>query len=48
VALVPIRSRFLYEVLGEHGHAIIKSQVTCATCRKAIETDGYCPTHKMG
>lgn len=48
VASVPIRSRFLYEVLDAHGHEIIKSAVTCATCRKALENDGYCPAHKMG
>jgi hypothetical protein len=48
VASVPIHSKFLYEVLDPHGHEIIKAQVTCATCRKAIETDGFCPDHKMG
>ena len=48
VASVPIRSRFLYEVLDAHGHDIIKAHVTCPKCRKAIETDGYCPDHKMG
>jgi len=48
VASVPIHSAFLYEVLDAHGHPIIKSEVTCPTCLKAIETDGYCPAHKMG
>lgn len=48
VASVPIRSHFLFEVLDAHGHEIIKSKVTCEVCRKAIETDGFCPAHKMG
>ena len=48
VASVEIRSKFLYEVLDAHGHDIIKSKVTCPTCRKAIETDGYCPTDRIG
>ena len=48
VASVPIRSRFLFEVLDTHGHDIIKSEVKCETCRKAIESDGYCPAHRMG
>ena len=48
VASVEIRSKFLYEVLDAHGHDIIKSKVTCPTCLKAIETDGYCPAHRMG
>lgn len=48
VASVPIRSKFLYEVLDPHGHEIIAAKVTCATCRKAIKTDGFCPDHKMG
>jgi len=48
VASVPIHSRFLYEVLDAHGHEIIKSEVTCPVCRKALEDDGYCPAHKMG
>ncbi|HKQ98152.1 MAG TPA: hypothetical protein VJV75_09780 [Candidatus Polarisedimenticolia bacterium] len=48
VASVPIHSRFLFEVLDAHGHEIIKSRVTCEVCRRAIETDGFCPAHKMG
>src|SRR5258705_13579320 len=48
VASVPVRSRFLFEVLDTHGHDIIKSEAKCETCRKAIETDGYCPAHRMG
>lgn len=48
VASIEIRSKFLYEVLDAHGHDIIKSKVTCPTCLKAIETDGYCPAHRMG
>ena len=48
VASVEIRSKFLYEVLDTHGHDIIKSKVTCPTCLKAIETDGYCPAHRIG
>lgn len=48
VASVPIRSRFLYEVLDAHGHAIAPDEVTCETCRKALESDGYCPAHRMG
>ena len=47
VASVEIRSKFLYEVLDAHGHEIIKSKVTCETCRRAIETDGVCPVHRM-
>jgi len=48
VASVEIRSRFLYEVLDAHGHDIIPAAVTCETCRKALQTDGYCPGHRMG
>jgi hypothetical protein len=48
VASVQIRSRFLYEVLDAHGHDIIPAKVTCEICRKALQTDGYCPDHKMG
>ncbi|HEV8700690.1 MAG TPA: hypothetical protein VGV60_05405 [Candidatus Polarisedimenticolia bacterium] len=48
VASVEIRSRFLYEVLDAHGHAIDPAKVKCETCRKALETDGYCRAHRMG
>ncbi len=48
VASVLIRSRFLYEVLDTHGHDIDPARVTCETCRKALETDGYCKVHRMG
>ncbi len=48
VASVKIRSRFLYEVLDTHGHDIDPRAVTCETCRKALQSDGYCPAHKMG
>ena len=48
VASVEVRSRFLYEVLDAHGHDIDPARVTCETCRKALQTDGYCPAHKMG
>lgn len=48
VASVPIRSRFLFEVLDTHGHDIIPAKVTCEICRKALQNDGYCPAHRMG
>jgi len=48
VASVEVRSRFLYEVLDTHGHDIDPAAVKCETCRKAMQSDGYCPIHKMG
>jgi hypothetical protein len=48
VASVEIRSRYLYEALDTHGHRIVRTAVTCETCRKALETDDYCPGHRMG
>jgi len=48
VASLPIRSKFLYEVLDAHSHNINAAAVTCETCRKALKTNGYCPAHKMG
>lgn len=48
VASVEIRSRFLYEALDAHGHDIEPAAVTCQTCRMALESDGFCPAHRMG
>jgi hypothetical protein len=48
MAGLPVRSRFLYEVLDAHGHDIVPEDVKCETCRKALQGDGYCPIHKMG
>jgi hypothetical protein len=48
VAGVEIRSRFLYEALDAHGHDIDPAAMTCAVCKTALRTDGFCPAHRMG
>ena len=48
VASVPIRSRFLYEALDAHGHDVDPAAMTCAVCRKAVASHGFCAAHRMG
>jgi len=48
VAGVEVRSRFLYEALDAHGHDIDPAAVKCAVCKKALQTYGFCPAHRMG
>ena len=48
VALVPIRSRMLYETLDAHGHTLDLGTFQCPSCKKAIESDGFCVEHRVG
>ena len=48
VAGVRIPSHVLYEALDAHGHVIDIKTVTCPTCRRALETDGYCESCRAG
>lgn len=48
VAGVRIESQLLFEALDAHGHDIDPRTVTCPTCQKAMATDGYCETCRIG
>jgi hypothetical protein len=38
----------LYEYLDAHGHTIDLESLRCASCRKAVEEEGYCERCRMG
>lgn len=48
VAGVKIRSRYLYDTLDAHGHALNFDTFQCPGCQKAIASDGYCEKHRLG
>lgn len=48
VAMVPIRSRMLFDSLDAHGHQVDLTTFHCPTCQKAIQTDGVCEEHSIG
>ncbi len=48
VAGVTINSPMLFEALDAHGHEIGSKGVQCASCRQAIQIDGYCDRHRIG
>jgi hypothetical protein len=48
VAAVQIRSRQLFEALDAHGHEIDPGSFTCATCRIALQRDGFCASCNWG
>ncbi len=48
LASIRIESKLLYEELDAHGHDIDPASIKCPTCRKAIETNGYCESCRMG
>jgi len=48
VAGVEIHSRLLYDAMDAHGHTLDLTTFTCESCRKAIDTDGFCPLHHIG
>ncbi|MCZ6494279.1 MAG: hypothetical protein O6933_09390 [Planctomycetota bacterium] len=48
VAGVTIESELLFEAVDAHGHDIDPGGVQCSSCRKAMETDGYCNRHRIG
>lgn len=43
-----IKSAWVFETLDAHGHDVDLSVYTCTTCRKAIETEGFCDEHRQG
>ncbi len=44
----PIRSRYLWEVLDAHGHALDVENLGCAGCTEAFRSDGYCAESRIG
>lgn len=48
VAMVPIRSRMLFDTLDAHGHEVDLTTFQCPVCQKAIQTDGICEEHSIG
>ena len=46
VAGVPIRSRYLWEVLDAHGHSLNLERLT--HCTEAVRSNGYCEDSKIG
>jgi hypothetical protein len=48
VAGIQIKSEALFEALDAHGHTIDPAAIQCHTCKKALETDGFCDQCVMG
>ena len=48
VAFVEIPSRLLYDTLDAHGHVLDLTTFTCPSCRRAIDTEGFCEEHRVG
>jgi hypothetical protein len=48
VAGIRVPSADLFDVLDAHGHEIDPATITCASCRDALDTDGYCTVHAWG
>ena len=48
VASFRVSSQLLFEALDAHGHDIDPSCIQCPTCKKAMESDGYCDGCRMG
>ena len=45
---VPIRSKYLWEILDAHGHELNLANLGCTQCDAALEVDGYCPKSRIG
>jgi hypothetical protein len=45
---VKVTSRWLYEYIDAHGHALNLTTFTCPECRAAIASGGFCETHHLG
>ncbi len=43
-----IDSAWLYRALDAHGHDLDLTTFTCPSCKRAIETDGFCEEHRIG
>jgi len=43
-----IHSQWLYETLDAHGHDVDLTTFICPSCRRAIDSDGYCDEHRVG
>ncbi len=48
VAEVPMRSALLHETLDAHGHQVDPGTFECESCKKAIETSGFCEKDRIG
>lgn len=48
VAAIAVPSRELFDVLDAHGHDVDPEAMSCATCREAWKTGGYCNPCRMG
>ena len=48
VAGVTIESEMLFDALDAHGHDVDPGGVQCSSCRKAMETDGFCDRCQVG
>ena len=48
VAGFRIPSHALFEALDAHGHDINPASIKCESCKKALETDGFCEKCRMG
>jgi len=48
VASIKVPSEALFEALDAHGHDIDPKRLRCDSCKKALETDGFCDRCRMG
>ncbi len=48
VGSMEIGSRYLFDVVDPHGHSLDLSTFECKSCRTAIDTEGFCETHRTG
>jgi len=48
IAGFKITSEQLFEALDAHGHDIDPNRILCPSCKKALDSDGYCEPCRMG
>lgn len=48
IAGLKVPSKMLFEVLHNHGHDVNRRFMTCDSCRKEIDVDGFCEKCRIG